>query len=239
MSALEREIAALRDELSGGFTDAVIRRLFLPAPAWRMTDEKRTVFAQLLETAPGASSCLMIDTPLPYPRVEFLRYLVTERGMLLHGSGDAAIDVLQPRPQYDFGGTPVTATFATADAIWPLFFALIPRETFFGSMRNGAFVIDGEIEQRFYFFSVNQEWLAKRLWRLGYIYAVPGETYRRTDTAAIYFDEWVSVSPVQPCVRVAVTPDDFPFLNQVAAHDDAESIYESWLRYRERIGYLV
>ncbi len=153
--------------------------------------------------------------------------------VLLHGSHRTDIQRLDPRAQTDYGGNPISAVFASGDGIWPMFFALIESQQFIGSMRNGCFVtIQNE---RYYFFSVNAIWLAKQLWSPGAIYILPKDGFRQSDTNGIRFDEWINESPIRPLMKLAIEPQDFPFLSQVAGHDEEESIFESWLRYKERI----
>jgi hypothetical protein len=227
---------ALEQEIAQGLTYKLVSSLFLPAPKWDIPLAKRNDFER--QFAASRNQPLDSDTPyvLPHPKVEFLRYLTTEHNVLLHGTVSPRIAALMPRPQHDANGVSVRGVFATSDAIWPMFFALIDRATFTGSMRNGCFVVDGPIEKRFYFFSVNRGWLARNAWSHGTVYVLPRSGFRRTDVTPVYFDEWVSERAVQPIMKIHVTPWDFPFIDHVAGHDEHESIYESWLAYRRRIG---
>ena len=54
-------------------------------------------------------------------------YLVAERDLLLHGSNDTALDVLEPRPARDWG-TELLAVVACDDGIWPIFYAVVARD---------------------------------------------------------------------------------------------------------------
>jgi hypothetical protein len=76
--------------------------------------------------------------------------------MVLHGSNRPDIEVLEPAEQTDFGGKRVKAVFASRDAIWPFFFAILNTRGYRGSLRNSCWVVSrsGQ-EQRFYFFSIN------------------------------------------------------------------------------------
>jgi hypothetical protein len=227
---------ALEHEIAQGLTQKLVSSLFLPAPKWDIPLAKRADFERYFTAARNQSMDQDVPYTLPHRKVDFLRYLISEHDVLLHGSAAPRIAALMPRPQHDANGIAVRGVFATADALWPLFFALIDRATFSGSMRNGCFVVDGPIEQRYYFFSVNRSWLARSAWVPGTIYVLPRSGFRRTDLAPVYFDEWVSERPVQPIMKLSVTPQDFPFLPEVAGHEENESIYESWLAYRRRIG---
>ncbi|MFN2226058.1 MAG: hypothetical protein ACK2UY_07120, partial [Anaerolineae bacterium] len=156
------------------------------------------------------------------------------------GSQRSDIDVLRPREQTDYSGRRITAVFGTRDAIWPLFFAVLNAQGYRGSVRNACWVVSRRGgEQRFYFFSVNREMVRPGLWAPGTIYILPGETFQMTDTAIVRFDEWASTEPVRPLARLAVEPADFPFLDQVAAHREGESMLRSWLAYRRRRGAVA
>jgi hypothetical protein len=214
-----------------------LRRLFLEAPPLPPDRTREEAFAALFvaQVAPGGGGEVAYE--LPYPKHEFLRYVLNQHEVLLHGTNRPDIATLEPRQQTDYSGRPITAIFASGDGIWPLFFAVLDNAHFQGSLRNGCFVVGrpGEPEHRFYFFSVTAAMLAQGCWTSGYIYLLPRATFARTDTGRVRFDEWASLEPVRPLARLAVVPEDFPFLQQVVGHEDKESICTSWLRYKRRI----
>lgn len=180
-----------------------------------------------------ATQALHYDCPCS--KWEFLRYLLQNKSVVLHGSNRKDIEALEPREQTDCSGKPTTAVFASRDAIWPIFFAIVNTTIYRGSLRNGCWVVQGRGgEQRFYFFSVNAAMLAKDLWTEGVIYILPGETFQLTNHGVMRFDEWASREAVQPLGKLVVTPDDFPFLNRVAGHREGESMILSWLKYKSR-----
>lgn len=148
--------------------------------------------------------------------------------VLLHRSNDASIEVLEPRGQTDYSGRPITAVFATADPVWPLFFATLDYSRYTGSVRNGCFETDRG--RRHYFFSVNDS----ARWCDGAIYVLPRSTFTRARRRAVSFDEWWSPSAVEPVDVVRVTPGDFPFADRVAVHREGEWIFRSWLAYKRR-----
>ena len=226
--------------------------LFLPEPAWTLDDEKRRAFDQALEAMIEAPAGSAPGYPCPYPKWEYLRYLTRHKGMVLHGSNRGDIDVLRPQEQTDFSGRRITAVFGTRDAIWPLFFATLNTAGYRGSLRNGCWVmaargggqrhpaLGGQRhpalgERRFYFFSVNRDRLGPGLWTEGTVYILPGDTFEKTDTAAVRFDEWASRTAVTPVARLAVQPGDFPFAGQVAGHREGEPMPRSWLCYKRRL----
>lgn len=214
----------------------VLGHLFLSMPDLELDEFRVRAFEQALQSAAATGARALIDYSCDYPKADFLRYLVSHKELLLHGSNTADIDMLLPKRQSDFNGKPMTAVFASGDGVWPIFFAVLDHERFRGSMRNGCFVTaDGKgADRRFYFFSINQEMLQLQPWTDGMVYVLPRASFRQTSRGAVRFDEWASEEPVQPLARLPVSPADFPFLPNVAGHDGKESIYTSWLRYRRR-----
>lgn len=215
----------------------LLPRIFLESPQLLLDGPKQEAFAALYaaQVAPGGGG--EIAYTLPYPKHEFLRYAVTHNEVLLHGTNRADIAALEPRPQTDYSGRPTSAVFASGDGIWPFFFAVLDHARFRGSLRNGCFVVGrpGALERRFYFFSVSAAMLAQGCWTGGNIYLLPRTTFARTDVGRVRFDEWASPELVRPLARLAVAPEDFPFLHQVTGHESKEPIFVSWLRYKARI----
>lgn len=210
--------------------------LFLPEPASVLDGEKRQAFDRVFQSMIEAPAGSVLSYNCPYPKWEYLLYLVRHKGMVLHGSNRHDIDVLQPQEQTDFRGKRITAVFGTRDAIWPLFFAAVNTAGYRGSLRNGCWVVTARgRERRFYFFSVNRDRLGPGLWTEGSIYILPGDAFERTDTAAVRFDEWASRVAVTPIARLPVTPNDFVFLAQVAGHQEGEPMPKSWLSYKRRL----
>jgi hypothetical protein len=165
----------------------------------------------------------MIAYQLPYPKQEFLRYLVADRDVVLHGSGNDAIDVFEPTSQTDYFGRVRKAVFAASDGIWPMFFAILDRSRYHGSLRNACYWdIDATGErQKCYAFSINATFLRQRPWREGSIYVLPRATFERVvDHDGSPSEEWLSTRQVTPLARLAVSPSDFPFLEDVEAHGD-------------------
>jgi hypothetical protein len=165
----------------------------------------------------------LIAYQLPYPKQEFLRYLVAERDVVLHGSGNDAIDVFEPTSQTDYFGRVRKAVFAASDGIWPMFFAILDRSRYHGSLRNACYWdVDATGErQKCYAFSINATFLRQQPWREGSIYVLPRATFERVvDDDGTPSEEWLSTQQVRPLARLAVSPSDFPFLEDVEAHGD-------------------
>jgi hypothetical protein len=156
----------------------------------------------------------------PHPVHELLTYLVLERGYLLHGSNDAALEVLEPRPARDYR-TELDAVVACDDGIWPIFYAVLARRggkanVFTACMHLGA----GARLRRFYMFVLfDADPLAAENWTRGAVYALPRESFRRE-----WGNEWVSAEAVRPALKVVVRPEDFPLRHAVLGANDLGSI---------------
>ena len=68
------------------------------------------------------------------------------------------LDILKPKIQGNFLGEEVNGVFASSDPLWAMFFALIDRDNYSGSLRNGSFLLSFPegLNERYYFFSINQ-----------------------------------------------------------------------------------
>ena len=124
----------------------------------------------LAETPEGGE----IAYDLPQPKWVFLHHLLG-RGYLLHGSNEGAIDEFRTRATGDAHGRPIDAVFATDDAIWPLYFAVVRREgNTYGYINWCVHVRD---ESR-YLFSIGRDPKSAEAWTEGTIYVLPGDTFR-------------------------------------------------------------
>jgi hypothetical protein len=175
-------------------------------------------FASVLATARGSSRA-SIELDPAYSRHEFLRFVAEGGHALLHGSNDRAIDVMTTaRRTIDARLTHSgAAVFACADGLWPMYYALIDRATYRGTLRNDARRLssaDGS-PQRAYYLSVN----ATATWRDGVVYLLPTHTFSRFgDESSL---EWASAVDVRPFAALAVSSEDFPLLDRVRIHDDS------------------
>jgi hypothetical protein len=194
--------------------------------------EKSAAFENLRNQFQGEA----LEYGCPYPKHEFLRWLTMRKPVLLHGSNRADIDTLFPRPQGDYANQPRNSVFASSDGIWPIFFATVDHANYRGSFRNACFVVGHEksIEKRFYFFSLNEAFRDAFPWKDGMIYVLPRKTFSRTCSGLARFDEWASDEAVKPLAKIPVTPQDFPFLENVTWHSETESIYKTWLLFKKR-----
>ena len=188
----------------------------LVAPQLDLGVDKVTAFEKAFASATRGRGG--IEYQLPYPKHDFLRYLVAKRDIVLHGSGSGAIEVFEPTPQTDYFGRVRNAVFAASDGIWPMFFAILDRSRYHGSLRNVCYWdLDAKgNRQKFYAFSINATFLGRQPWREGSVYVLPRATFERVvDEDGSPSEEWLSTREVTPLARLAVSPSDFPFLNDV------------------------
>ncbi|MBV7333387.1 hypothetical protein KFU94_35155 [Chloroflexi bacterium TSY] len=157
---------------------------------------------------------------LPYPKHEFLRYLVDYKGLLMHGTDIPDIDVLRPlRDSIDSSAHGnVSGVYADKGYMRPIYFAVVHRGRSFG-LTNGVFDLneDGLINEdendlsldlRYYKLAIGLMGLRRNPWRNGTVYALPPDTFE-------LWNEWTSRTPVKPVLSLDVTPDDLPLKDDV------------------------
>jgi len=173
-------------------------------------------FAEMFDKAVAGSA--RIEWRSDRPKHEFLRWLVAARSVLLHGSNRTDIAEFVPRAQTDFWGRPAQAVFATADGIWPLFFAVVRRRPGLAAW-NTCLQRDG---RSLYFFSVS----GGLEWTDGVVYVLPRERFEQVPGSA----EWMSAEAIRPLATLPVVPEDFPFRDAVLQHRSGESTARFGLR---------
>ncbi|WAA09223.1 hypothetical protein [Fervidibacillus albus] len=153
-----------------------------------------------------------------FPKHLFLTYIVERRNVLLHGTNNREIKVFQPRKQTLANGKPVTAVFAASDGIWPIFFAIINRSKYKGTLRNLCLTVPTKMgNKRYYYFSVNKEFPGD-YWTTGTIYIFSKDSFQPGGIR----NEWVCETKIKPLAKLSVTPEDFPFLKDVNQHVQSE-----------------
>lgn len=185
-------------------------------PRPKLDSAKRAAFEALWAGVTGT-----ITYDLPYPKYEFLRYLVETKDVILHGSNRPDLTRLEPRRQTTFFGRQVEAVFGTPDEIWCLFYAVVNGRDFRGSKRTICLRVTGRggSVRKFYWFSLSQPMLERSdAFCDGMVYILP----RRTFTPGEIADEWTSAEAVAPIAQLPVQPREFPFLAAITGHSDAE-----------------
>lgn len=202
---------------------------FLPRPA--VPQDAATV-AACVEALARLQANPEDDSPLaqlPVSRWQFLCILADTLPVLMHGSANPEITLFEPRQPNDatvFGNQ--NAVYAASDGIWAMFFAIVNRKPRV-SLLNGSFRIglpDGTVTDPYYFFSISRSLQDPECWQNGSVYILPRDTFRQNPPYAaqgveVHEMHWASPEPVAPLARIAVTPDDFPFLHRVRNHDPA------------------
>jgi hypothetical protein len=186
--------------------------------------EQAGVFDSLLDRTPPGGE-LAYD--LPWPKWWLLHHLV-RRGLLLHGTNAGEVSELRTRATFDAHGAPIEAMFASDDAIWPLYFAVVNRP-FAQSYINWC-EQPGNGTSR-YLFSIGSDPRDPRSWTDGTIYALPRETFTQTPRSR----EFTSPVPVAPRARLAVSPEDFPLKAKTRGHARGDSVRKVSLRHALRI----
>lgn len=202
---------------------------------------KVDAFETLYQTTLARGQGVEVEYALAYPKHEFLRYLVEHKGLFLHGSGKADIDVLKPFrygvDAADHGN--VSGVYADKDPIRPIYFAVVNGRRCFGQS-NGYFNLteDGQTStkgdlpcnERFYKLAIGVNGLRRPFWRTGMLYILSPDTFE-------YREEWTSRAPVPPLMRLAVTPEDLPLREQVWG-SDWRRLDISWVDPREPFPFL-
>lgn len=206
-----------------------IPSILLPRPPYDLSLEKRERFDQLYRLTPPGG---LIEYQLPYPKWQYLTYLCENRDLVLHGSQNRHIDVVEPRQARDVRDfSSQHAIYATTDGIWVIYFAILDRERFKPlSLFNSCFqarTSSGAFSDPVYFFSISHSALIQGPWCNGMIYILPRQSFRRETNQIIQgmeiqFPHWVSESAAMPIARLEVRSDDFPFLQEIHGHDDTK-----------------
>ena len=201
---------------------------FLPRPPMDLDASTRAAFDRLLAEATQRGPEEAIDYTLDAPKWQFLCYLCDEHKVLLHGSGAPDIAEFEARQSNDteeFGNR--RAVYAASDGIWPMYFAIANRDGPVGSLMNACFrLVDdaGNRSRPYYFFSINDDAFEGDTWRNGMVYILPRTTFEQqplddSHGMKAQIEQWASPVDVKPLAKLAITPDDFPFLAQVHGHN--------------------
>ena len=148
---------------------------------------------------------------------------------IFHGSNETDLEIFHPvrtsvelRDHGERGN--LGAVYGTHDGLWALFFAVIDRSRLEGSIRNGVSRWEAPDGRRLdtYQFSIHHASLPERPFTTGALYVLPRDSFERLPfyPGGPLSDEWASTQPVRPRASVIIEPDDFPFLDRIAAHDD-------------------
>ena len=151
-----------------------------------------------------------------------LQSLVTERGVLLHGSNETDLEILRPQPANDAAKRSgnKNAVYAVDDAVLAIFYAIQDRSRIDGVIRS-AVKANRETGEREYSFGMPRAVLQSEPWRTGAVYVVDSRAFVQCkNDAGRTVREWASEQPVRVLSKLIVGPDDFRFLNHVQGYGD-------------------
>lgn len=186
-------------------------------------------FDRLLDQALAVGPERPIDYRLGVPKWQFLTHAAERANLVMHGSGDPGIGLFEPRQPSDsneFGNQ--CAVFAAVDGIWPIYYAILDRDRYPILSCNACARVcpdTGEPSDPYYFFSITDSALRQRPWRTGTVYLLPADSFEiqpplTAGDVRIQVAQAASLAPVKPLAKLAVGPDDFPYLEQIRGHDD-------------------
>jgi hypothetical protein len=162
----------------------------------------------------------------PLPKVELLRWLTQRRDVLFHGSARRDIETLVPirrsRDTTEFGNQ--QAVYASNDPVWAIYFALLRRDTPFGTRNCTIGIVEAGVYPRWYAFSLRPRLDPETRFGPGSLYVLPRGPFRPEPPLLGVIDtaQWVSPERVEPIVRIDVELDDFPFLRLVGPYFEWE-----------------
>jgi hypothetical protein len=174
-----------------------------------------------------------IDYQLSTPKWQFLCWLADEKPLVLHGSGDPDISEFEPRQSNDvneFGNR--QAIYGARDGLWPMYFAIVDRARYRMSLVNSCARVTepAELAGSYYFFSVGASGdmtLPDAPWRSGTVYVLSDQTFEQQTVEertgfTLESTQVASLVPVRPLAKLAIEPEDFPFLQQIRRHNREE-----------------
>jgi hypothetical protein len=174
-----------------------------------VADEARECALDEIVAAARAGSGTIDSAASAYPVHELLTHLVVRHGLLLHGSNDVTLELVEPRPAHDYD-TELHAVVACDDGIWPIFYAVVARERSAGIFTACLHLGRPPRLRRFYAFATSSDPRDPASWSRGAVYALPRDGFRRE-----WGQEWVRAEAARPVLRILVEPDDFPLRDAV------------------------
>jgi hypothetical protein len=201
---------------------------WMPQPPMQLDEGARLACDTLLAEAVAQGPEQPFAYTLSIPKWQFLCYVTEQHNLALHGSGNGEIHQFEPRQPIDlqeFGAQ--KAVYAAADGIWPLYFAIVNR-TKSPSIMNACIYperADGTVGNAYYFFSISRKAVDRQPYQNGVVYLLPSDTFMRQPAMElggwrIHIAQLASLEAVVPLAKLAVAPEDFPFLAQMRSHDD-------------------
>jgi hypothetical protein len=202
----------------GGSPIPPIRREVKPVPA-----DRQAVFDNLLSATLAESPGGLIDYHLPFPKAEFLNYLCDWCGYVAHGSVQRDLASLQPlrlsQDASEFGNR--QQIFCSPDGAWALWFAILDKSKIRVTQNGCVRVGRGAGRVKVYHFDLPAKNRDDPPFTEGMIYLAHAQDFPEhhpfplLDWLDAEFEEWGSANPVTPVAKLAVQPEDFPYLDKV------------------------
>lgn len=136
-------MTARLDNVRSRVARQLLKYLFISAPESDPGQGSKEIFKGIYLSMFGQNYPRAIDLPDNISAADFLYFSVDKQEFLFHGSNQSNMDMLTPIIQENYRGDEIRAVFASSDAIWAMFFAIIDRERYQGSLRNGSFLLSG------------------------------------------------------------------------------------------------
>lgn len=196
----------------------------LVLPAFNPSSQEQMAYQHLLDALRKSHDGGLLDWNLEWPKWRFIEWLTRKEVLIFHGSPDSDIDVFAPVRNsveiMNHGGTGnLAAVYGTPFGLWAMWFAVIDRQRLQGSIQNGVMRWTDRLGHALdlYQFSVHHELVGTDIWRSGTLYLLPRESFRPIPffPGGPDSNEWASPNELQPLKRLAIDPEDFPFLGQV------------------------
>jgi len=202
-------------------------RFLLPRPPFDVSPAQQAAFEDLWRATPPGG---VVDYGLPYPKWQYLSYLCDTGELVLHGSQNRDIGIVEPRQAVDKRAySNQRAIYATTDGIWVIYFAILDRARYpemglFNSCLRVRVAAD-QLSEPLYFFSITHSALLQKPWRDGMVYILPRQEFeqeapQQAQGMEVVFPHWISTAPAEPVARLCVGPQDFPFLAQIHGHNN-------------------
>ncbi|WP_088105520.1 hypothetical protein [Halalkalibacter urbisdiaboli] len=196
---------------------------FLTLPELHLSTKEKGEFDSLYDSyvKNGQGETIIYQSSLP--KYMFLNYLIENKNVLVHGSQNDEIAQFEPREQTLFTGKLVKAVFASSDSVWSMFFALVNKQDYVGSLRNACFTAQTKKGlKRYYYFSLNRAYKGE-YWAPGTIYLFPRKDFEQGGVA----NEWICKHKISPLARIKITEEDFPFMNDISRHLESDSLFKT------------
>lgn len=169
------------------------------------------LFESLYQQITTSENVFVIENIEGQSKVDFLKFLADKGEFLFHGTNSAEIEELEPRQANcrakNFGN--LNAVYATTDPVLPIYHSVFNRKYFSGVHSSG-------VKNDKYIFKIDGVFNDKKVWTDGCVYILDKSKFEQgTDDNGELIDEFASIEPVKPLVKMLVTPEDFPYLDEV------------------------